>query len=377
MFLLMVCTAWSVSATAQRKKSVLSHDTILLTFEVRKVKLNETSLGSVLAHSNEFFRSKYAEILIPAEWALADGELVEGRLNYLKKLLIQEGLPDSTLASSTLTNKKLLKNLPDKPKDYAYLIVSYLPYYKYARWKSGEPERDTVVNSAEGFAMRLNYRHYLRAANLPDVLVADTLIPENHAKNEFSVLQMLRVEMGDISSFEMFMPLPDGVRERQMLVDFSEDGAHWQAVSSISNARLGKTKAIIVPVGKKGFYRFGYTPQVNPASYVIEAPDDYSIKEASIRRKDGMNIDFTRSCYGRCIAFVLNEKPENYTLAVSLMAKDGRIIHLDQMALDQYTRKRVSDKHLQADTELRSMDDFVIPEYKFRILERFFANNSN
>jgi hypothetical protein len=59
------------------------------------------------------------------------------------------------------------------------------------------------------------------------------------------------------------------------------------------------------------------------------------------------------------------------------MAKDGRLIHLDQMGLDQYTLKRVKDQSLQTDPELRTMDDYTIPEYKYMIPVRFFANNSN
>lgn len=375
MFLLTVCTAWSVSAIAQRKKSVLSHDTIQLSFETNSSSLQASYLISVLSYKNEFFRSASAEVLLPADWAPATDELSATRLDYLKKLLIQEGVSDSTFSYSILTNKKLLKDLPASRKDVGYLVVSYLPYQNTRLWKA--PERDTTVYSPEGFAMRLNYRHYLNAAALPDVVAAEKALPVSYAKNEFNVLQTLRAEMGDFSSFELFIDLPEGMGEKQMLVDFSEDGTHWQAVSNISKARLGKTKTIAAGINKKGYYRIGYLPHVKPESYVLEAPADYGIKDASVHRKDGMHIDITRSCYGRCIAFVINENPENYTLALTLMAKDGRLIHLDQMGLDQYTLKRVKDQSLQTDPELRAMDDYTIPEYKYMIPVRFFANNSN
>jgi hypothetical protein len=381
--LLIPAVLCSISSTSIDTAKV-KRDTIPIHFEGESLKPTDNSLNDLYGLSKEVYRSQKITLLVtPFFSRQSQAQITEQRLRELNKLLVQEGAESTEIFNESLNEGQALKLQQKDRTIFCLLLIESAPYFKgsgafYGSSRAYEPpDFDTLIYLSSNVPIRLSHKAYLAADTIPQVeQIVGNQFKHGLVHDEFKFLHDYKVQTHDLSEFCFLVPTEEGMSEKQMVIYQSDSsGLIWSKIPHKGIVAFGKAKAIAVPVIGSGIYRIGFIPPKQEKCYVIALPKEYGIIDASIMRKDNVEIPVNKVMGNSALAFKIINDPSDYTLNIKLLQADGRILIKDGIELNKCLQDKKSDNSLEKNASLRGIDGFKSPDFKYRITEEILQNN--
>lgn len=362
----------------------LKRDSIPIYFEGESLKLTDNSLNDLYGLSKEVYRSQKLTLLVtPYFKRPSQAQTTEQRLRELNKILVQEGAESSEIFDETL-NEDQARKLQQKDRTiFCLLLIESAPYFKgsaafYGPSRAYEPpDFDTLIYLSSNVPIRLSHKAYLAADTMPQVeQIAGNQFKHGLVHEEFKFLHDYKVQTYDLSKFCFLVPTEDGINVKQMVVYHSDSsGVIWSKIPHKGKVSFGKSKAIAVPVNGSGIYRIGFIPPKQEKCYVIALPREYGIIDASIMRKDNVEIPVNKVLGNSAFAFKIISDPSDYILNIKLLQPDGRILLKEGIELNTCLKEKKADASNGSNDSLRNIEGFIPPNFKYIITEEIIQNN--
>jgi hypothetical protein len=381
--LLIPAVLFTISSTSI-DTTKLKRDTIPIHFEGESLKPTENSLNSIYELSKEVYRSKRIILsVMPFFRRQSQEQITEQRLHEMRKILVQEGVETTEIFDETLNEEQARKLYQSDRSTFCLLLIESYPYFKGAGVSFGAsranepPDFDTLIYLGSSVPIRLSHKKYLAADIIPQVeQINGNKFKQGLVHEEFEYLHDYKVQTHDLSEFCFIVPVVEGVSEKQMVVYQSDStGVLWTKIPHKGKVSFGKAKALAVPVNGSGIYRIGFIPSKQENSYVMALPRDYGIINASIIRKDEIEIPVHKVLGSSALAFQIRNDPSEYVLNIKVLQADGRILLKEGIELGTCLKDKKADTSLGSNASLRSIQGFMPPNCIYRITEEIFQNN--
>jgi hypothetical protein len=362
----------------------LKRDTIPIHFEREYLKPTENSLINIYGLSKEVYRSKKITLsVMPFFRRQSQEQITEQRLREMRKILVQEGAESSEIFDETLNEEQARKLYQSDRSTFCLLLIESYPYFKgtgaaFVASRAYEPpDFDTLIYLASGIPISLSHKKYLAADTIPQVeQIVGNKFKQSLVNEEFEYLHDYKVQTHNLSEFCFIVPVVEGSSEKQMVVYQSDStGVLWNKIPHNGKVSIGKAKALAVPVNGCGIYRIGFIPSKKENSYVIALPRDYGIIDASLRRKDEIEIPVHKVLGSSALAFQIRNDPSEYVLNIKVLQADGRILLKEGIELGTCLKDKKADTSLGSNLSLRGIQGFTPPNCMYRITEEILQNN--